>query len=271
MRRAFNPPGAGLLCAVACFAVLVANLESRQQSAPESPCDTKLIPAQGDPLAYGRRGERCEGLYVLQVAGSADLSLVAFTEANGGRQQDMDDQLQVQWASIPGGVPVHVRALSLRRPVYYRMDAVRAADSGHYAWPSADVVARLNLKREELGMVGWVEQTIGDRTCHVYVPLRIGRPSGPVSGHYVASVVPGVELAELFVTLAPIDADGRERSYLRRDEPLAYGFYPAERAIPVKVSGLPGPGLYRLRLGALLRRGGSSTSSFAFYHAGNPA
>jgi hypothetical protein len=260
-----------LLVALACSTAFVAELESRQPSASDNPCDTKLIPAKGDPLAYGRRGERCEGLYVLEVAGSADLSLVAFTEAVRMRVDAPDEPLQVHWAGTPDRLPVHVRAVSLRRPIYYRMDAVRVGGSSHYAWPIADVVARLNLKRDELGMLGWVEQTIGDRSCHVYVPLRIGRSADAAPGHYVASIVPGVELSELLVTLATIGADGREQHYLRRDEPLAYGFYPAERTISVKVSGLPAQGLYRLRLGALLRRGGSSTATFVFYHPGNPA
>jgi hypothetical protein len=271
MTSAFSPRGALIVVALVFSTAFVATIESRQSSAAkDNPCDPKLIPTKGDPLAYGRRGERCEGLYVLEVAGSADLSLVAFTEAGRSRSSAADDPLQVRWGSSPEKLPVHVRAVSLRRPIYYRMDAVRVGDSGQYAWPFADVVARLNLKREELGLVGWVEQTIGDRPCQVYVPLRLGSSSEPASGHYVASIVPGVELSELFVTLAAIGADGRERSYVKRDEALSYGFYPAERPIAVKLSTLPDAGLYRLTLGGQLRRGGSSSTSFVFYHPGNP-
>ena len=53
--------------------------------------------------------------------------------------------------------------------------------------------------------------------------------------------------------------------FIKRDEPLK-GFYPAERPIAVPVAGLPGAGLYRLRLGALLRGGGSTTTTFLFYY-----
>jgi hypothetical protein len=267
MTSAFSPRGALIVVALVYSTAFVATLESRQSSA-DNPCDTKLIPTRGDPLAYGRRGERCEGLYVLPVAGSADLSLVALTEAVRARAAAADDQLQVQWAPSPDKLPVHVRAVSLRRPIYYRMDAVRAGDSGQYSWPLADVVARLNLKREELAMLGWMEQTVGERPCQVYVPLRLGASSDPASGQYVASIVPGVELSELFVTLATIGPDGREREYLKRDQALGYGFYPAERPIAVKLSGLAAAGLYRVRLGGQLRRGGSSSTSFVFYHPG---
>jgi hypothetical protein len=133
--------GAALLVALACSSAFIARLESLQPSTADNPCDAKLIATKGDPLAYARRGERCEGLYVLEVAGSADLSLVAFTEAGRSPDETPDEQLQVQWAGTPDKLPVHVRAISLRRPIYYRMDAVRTGDSARYEWPTADVIA----------------------------------------------------------------------------------------------------------------------------------
>jgi hypothetical protein len=269
MTRAFPPTGATLLVALLSSTAFSVAVESRQSTAAVNPCDTRLIPIKGDPLAYGRRGERCEGLYVLEVAGAADLSLVAFTQSGQSQPPAPDEGMQVQWARTPGKLPMHLRAVSLRRPIYYRMDTVRPEDSERFEWPTTDVVARLNLRRDELGMVGWVEQTIGERTSHVYVPLRIGNSFAPSPGQYVARVVPGVELSELLVTLATVGPDGRDQQYVKRDEALNYGFYPAERPISVKLSGLPAAGLYRLRLGAVLRRGGSSTATFVFYHPGS--
>src|SRR5262245_56612940 len=109
MTRAFSPRGALLLVALGCSTAFVAPLESRQSATTVNPCDTKLIPTKGDPLAYSQRGERCEGLYVHEVAGSADLSLVAFIEALRPPTTAADDQLQVRWARSPEKLPVHVR------------------------------------------------------------------------------------------------------------------------------------------------------------------
>ena len=36
-----------------------------------NPCDPRLMPQAADPLAYGRRGERCEGLYLNEWPGPA--------------------------------------------------------------------------------------------------------------------------------------------------------------------------------------------------------
>ena len=89
-------------------------------------------------------------------------------------------------------------------------------------------------------------------------PARAGAPS---KGHYVVQVVAGAELAEVFVTLAALGQDGRDEKYIKRDEPLKYGFYPADRPISVALSGLPAAGLYRVRLGAVLKTGGSANKS----------
>jgi hypothetical protein len=266
MSRAMNRTGARLLLVALIFSTtFAAESESRQA---HGPCDPKLIPSSGDPLAYGRRGERCEGLYVLEVAGSASLSLVAFTELGQVPAMTPGQRLSVVWAGTPGQLPVHLRAISLRHATYYRMDVVRPEGADRFEWPAADVVARLNLSHAEIGILGWVEQTVGARLNHVYVPVRFNDAREPAKGRYVARVVPGVELSQLFVTLATIGPDGRDEQYVMRDEPLNHGFYPAARPISVKLPALPLPGLYRLTLGAVLRSGGSATGAFVFYHPG---
>lgn len=248
-------------------AVLVTTLHS-QTSPTDSPCDPKLIPSKTDPLTYGRRGERCEGVYFVPVSGSADLSLVAFTEPIGSFPVAPDERLYLQWTAGPGKPAVHVRAVSVKSGVYYRMDVVRPEGSDRLEWPG-DVVGRLNLTSADLALTAWAQQTIGGRTQNVYVPLNVGKSASAVrKDQYVAKLVPGSEVSELFLTLAAVGPDGRDEKFLKRDEPLK-GFYPAERPISVPISGLPAAGLYRLRLGAVLRGGGSTTTTFVFYHPGS--
>lgn len=239
-----------------------------QVPAGDNHCDSRLIPQKGDPLAYGRRGERCEGLYVLEVAGSADLSLVTFSAATPAFSLSGNDRLHLNWPQVPGNLPTRLRAVSLRRQVYYRMDAVRPAGADSFEWP-ADVLAKLNLQSTEVGLVGWVQKTVGEKPIDVYVPLRVGTAGAPSKGHYVVQVVAGAELSEVFITLAALGQDGRDEKYVKRDEPLSYGFYPADRPISVALPGLTAAGLYRVRLGAVLKTGGSANKSFVFYHPGS--
>lgn len=267
-RCASRMPGAPLLAAVLLAALGAAASGLEQGAAGDNPCDSKLIPQKGDPLAYARRGERCEGLYVLEVSGSADLSLVSFTAATSSVTLKAEDRLHVRWPQVSGNLPTHLRAVSLRKHVYYRMDALRPGGIERFEWP-ADVLIRLNMRSNEVGVVGWVQQTLGGKQIDVYVPLRVGlSPETAAKAHYVVQVVAGAELAEVYVTLAALGGDGREEKHLKRDEPLGYGFYPADRPVNVTLSGLPAAGLYRLRLGALLKTGGSANKTFVFFHPG---
>ena len=81
-------------------------------------------------------------------------------------------------------------------------------------------------------------------------------------------VVVGAEVAEVYVTLTALGQDGREEKILKRDEPLRYGFYPADRPIDVTLSDPLAAGLYRVRLGAVLKTGGAANRSFVVYHPG---
>jgi hypothetical protein len=268
---ALRLPRFRLIPLVAAVLLAASFAAARPEQAPaggDNPCDSRLIPQKGDPLAYGRRGERCEGLYVLEVAGSADLTLVTFSAATPAFTLKGSDRLHLNWPEVPGTLQTRLRAVSLRRQVYYRMDAIRPKGTDSFEWP-ADVLVNLNLRSTEVGLVGWVQQTVGEKPIDVYVPLRVGTaPGTPSKGNYVVQVVAGAELAEVYVTLAAVAQNGRDEKHIKRDEPLLYGFYPADRPINVPLPGLPAAGLYRVRLGAVLKTGGSANKSFVFYHPG---
>ena len=68
-------------------------------------------------------------------------------------------------------------------------------------------------------------------------------------------VIPGSELAEVYVTLARLDPAGNPSVWLRRGEALGYGYYPAERPIRIVLPLADAPGCYRLEVTANLRAG----------------
>ncbi len=272
-RRIALVPRAGLVAGLLCLAPVGVGTGERAAAAPQrdtavvDPCDPSLLRTATDALAYGRRGERCEGLYIKEVSGGGGLQVASFTEPPASFEIAHGERLQVAWTS-PDAAAVRLRAVALQRRVYYRMDVVR--DRGPaFEWP-ADVLVSLGLQPRDVGIVGWVERTIGGRTEEIYVPLRVGKATAPErTGRYVVRVVPAAELTELYVTLAALDASGRETLVIKRDVPLELGFYPAERAVSVPLPALPQSGLYRLRLGATLRRAGPPANrDIVFYHAG---
>lgn len=229
-----------------------------------SPCDPSLVQPPDNPLGYRLRGNRCEGVYVKEVAGLSGLVVASFTEGPYSLEIPSTKAVNVTWKS-PGDSPIRLRAISLRRRLYYRMDTAQPSGSRSFQWP-ADLLASLQMTGPDLGIVGWTMHAIGRQMTEVYVPLQVGAAatSRPAS-RYKLVLLPGAELSEVFVTVLKLTASGEEGAVLQRDEPLAHGFYPAERPLSISLPALVDPAFYRLEIGAVLRRGGSTTRSMTLY------
>ncbi|HZT29784.1 MAG TPA: hypothetical protein VFA33_07875 [Bryobacteraceae bacterium] len=251
----------------ATFAALIALLALPAAGAPPAVCDAQLSPPPGDPNGYKLRGDRCEGVYIKEVAGSASLAVVSLTESFANFDPASAAPLRVEWQAPAGSSPVHLRAVALRRRTYYRMDTIRPSGSGSYSW-NPGILAALGLTRADIGVVGWVTRQIGPESRDVYLPLRIAQGGGEAGGEYQLVLYPGAELSEVYTTLSPVDSQGRSGRPLFEGKPLGYGYYPAERGVPVPVSGLKGAGLYLFEIGATLRDGAPSTSQLWFFHSG---
>ena len=227
-------------------------------------CDSGLRQSTSDSYGYRLRGDRCEGIYIKEVSG-ASLRIVSLTEWVEDFDPAINQNLIVQWTG-PGKTSVHLRAYGLRHRLYYRMDSLRPADSTSYSW-SPNLLAALTLKKNELGLVAWFTQAIQGEDREVYLPIRLTQKSSVnKSNRYNLRLLASVELTEVFVSLAPLQADGKPGTYIKRNEALRWGYYPAERPINIVIPELTTRGIYYLEVGATLRSGGSSSTRVWFYH-----
>jgi hypothetical protein len=221
---------------------------------------------------YRQRGDRCEGLYAQQVSGTT-VFLASLTEVFDEYDLQSADALTVQWSLPPTSIAgLQLRAETLKRGRYYRMDTTLPPKAEVYRWPSGLLRAE-QIARRELGAVGWTRATIGDVVDDVFVPLRIQEHDRvPRCGTYEVVLWPGEQLAEVYVSLAPVRADGRLGPFVRRDS-LNYGFYPAESQIKflLKQVEIGSPGIYYLKISARLGGGGTSTKEYWVYLSGGAA
>ena len=224
-------------------------------------CDADLNPATTNPLGYRLRGDRCEGVYIQDVAATA-LKVVSFTESYESFDPSLDRPLLVEWTP-PQGAAVHVRAQSLRNRLYYRMDSDRSAGSGSFTWPP-DVLAVLRLDRTELGVLAWTTRRIGTVDRTVLEPLRVRQQAAATPGPYRLVVVPGIQVEEIFISLAPLKPNGEPGPYTIDKQPAALGYYPAGRAAAITIKTPSAVGVYRLDLGATLTQGGTSAMTAYF-------
>ena len=231
------------------------------------PCDSMVKTRASDPLRYRQRGDRCEGIYSQEVSGSSSLLVASLVESFEAIDDTSSRPIRVEWTP-PDGQAVALRAYSIKPGLYYRMETAKPIAASPYLWP-ADVLQALRIGNADIGVTGSASAMLGGERREVLVPLRIGQRKPPArSTRYRVTIRPSVELSDVFITLATVGADGKPVSYLQRDENLAYGFYPAERAIDIRLKPLEARGIYYVGIAATLKRGGSATSSFLLFNPG---
>jgi hypothetical protein len=234
-------------------------------SAAEDPCDPDLPRPSDDPLGYQLRDDRCEGRYDFDRGGT--IQIRSLTESFEDYNLKSGEDLIVEW-SVPKDQKVHLRVQGLKPSVRYRMDAIRSPGSTSYRWP-VDILRALNILRGDIGVVAWARYSMNGVGRDVYLPLQIRQTQQAVqSGVYRVVLWPDRELAEVFVSLATVKADGSPGNFIKDGEALNYGYYPAERGIEFEIPKPERPGIYYLELGATLRSGGVITIESWFYHAG---
>jgi hypothetical protein len=188
-------------------------------------CDESLTQLTNHPLGYRDRGDRCEGIYIGKIA-STTLLVASLTESFEEYKTASDKPLDIDWDKPPGNgnENVRVRAQGLIRHLYYRMDTAQPSGRGSYRWPT-DILASLNIVKDDLGIVALTRYSVGQRERDVYLPLRI-KQAGQAgqagqatrTGSYNLVLLPGVELDEVFISLASIGADGRPKSSSRMEK-----------------------------------------------------
>ena len=237
-------------------------------------CDPGLQPAGAVEIAYAERGDRCEGVYAQEVAGGT-LEIASLTVDSANYKFSREVPLLLRWPAIDAA-EVQLRASGLRRKLYYRMDARRSAQPPTYRWPS-EVLARLDLSRDEIGLLAWTERNVGRAKRRVYIPIdmtpatALASRSASEKPAYKVVLLASVELQEVYVTLRSVAPDGRLGKPIRADSALDQGFYPAERPIafeiPYSELGGASTGLFMLSIGAELKNGEPrSAPEMILYH-----
>ena len=223
-------------------------------------CDPYLKVSHDNPLGYRTRGDRCEGVYVQQVT-NTPLLVASFGRLNLARD-GQDKSVLIEWSPVAD--ELRLRTYSLKPRTYYRMDSRRPSGERSYRWGS-DVFTALELTPTDIGVVGWTERNVGGTRRDVYVPVRIGTPLATWDGSYDLLIVPGNELAEVFVGLTAADAHGRPTAAVTKAAPLKYGYYPAGRTIRIPVQPTAA-GMYVVEIAATLKAGGAITQDVWFVH-----
>lgn len=236
-------------------------------------CEPDLVgkTMEASPVAYSERGDRCEGFYAQPVSG-VNLELRSFTETFLPFVPTELDSLQIEWVLPPGldSERVHLRALSVRSELYYRMDTAVPAGQGHFLW-GGELLASQGIGPKDIGVLGWVEgATPGDPDEPLHLPLRIGPGSsalGP-NARYRLTFQPAITLHEVLADLYRLDEKGnRVAVFEGRD--LDIGYYPSNRPVTFPFEKPSGSGYFLLLIRGSSDSGRSAFGTLSFYQMGS--
>ncbi|HKH59216.1 MAG TPA: hypothetical protein VKA49_00215 [Flavitalea sp.] len=229
-------------------------------------CDPSLPGIKEGTLGYRDRGDRCEGLYINPVS-STTLFVASFTEYFENFD-NTGNTILVEWDKPPANKEIHLRAQGIRPRLYYRMDAYSSGANTFFAWPSG-VLSSLNIRRSDVGVIGRIKLPVGNTERFVHIPLRIrSQAEAKHTSTYKLVLMPGVQLTEVYITLSAVGQNGKPERFLKAEEALGYGYYPAERAVEISIGTPKEKGIYYLKLGAKIKSGGTKAIEFWFYNAG---
>ena len=230
----------------------------------QSPCDPALPGIKEGALGYRDRGDRCEGLYINPVSNTT-MFVASFTE-QFENYDNTGNTILIEWDKPPADKEIHLRAQGIKPRLYYRMDASKSGTNTFFAWP-VGVLATLNIRKNDIGVTGKIKLPVGNTERYVHLPLRI-RMQGEAkrAGSYKLILVPGIQLTEIYISLASVGADGNPQLFLRTDEALGYGYYPAERPVEIPIATPKNKGIYYVKLGAKIKSGGTKAVEFWFYN-----
>ena len=249
-------------CAIGGWLVLAMSRLVAQGTPARPACDSGLVQLAAPVNGYQSRGDRCEGVYNRQVAGTT-MFLSSFTQSFESYDLSSDDPLVVHWdARTDSGIQLRAEAIKAGR--YYRMDTRAASRDTVYRWPNR-ILSSERLAKTDIGVLGFTRITLGGRRRLAYVPLAITQKGAPAScGPLQLAFSTETRLSEVLVRLAQLDSTGAETRVIKNDEALNRGFYPAGSPIMVtlKRDDVAAAGLYSLKVSATLSPRGNYSHEY---------
>ncbi|MBU2676469.1 MAG: hypothetical protein KJP16_05245 [Gammaproteobacteria bacterium] len=211
------------------------------------------------PVAYGDRGNRCEGIYIRRVSASTAPILRGFHLA----QPRYDSQADRLWLTIAGYLPGIeqglIQAKSMLPRHYYQMDTDDIEASGTFVWDAGLLRHKdVNLMPENLAVL-FCEKGCREEVKKVW-PVSIvadGSPDDAVDVSPYVILESEVTLVQIVLTIQ----DTGSGAFVYENLELRRSNYPPDEAIRIPMR-LPRPGDYAVTIRVTSQEGLSDQLDF---------
>jgi len=117
-------------------------------------CDPDLLPADRG-IAYGPRGNRCEGFYRSRVA-APTIDVVSVIKGSFKFEWNSDEVIELI-SPVIRKKTINVQAVGIPVRTYYRMDA-QIGPGQTLKWPVRDVIYPQRVYPDKIGVFGWITE-----------------------------------------------------------------------------------------------------------------
>ncbi len=246
-----------------------------------SPCDADAARG-GEGLAeaarYKKRGNRCEGLYKRGYSTLANRStyIVGVYADRPALQLPRNSSLKISWPRVlPASAgSVNLFAQSQKRGTFYRMDAEEEPKAS-FTWPT-EVLRRVELKWDDVSVLGWYVEEVKGMQEPVYLPLRVelavdekakveakekapGAPAAETEAQLLIEVKSQASIREVRVSTAIME-EGKPR-YYARDVPCRSSGVSSLLVNRYRVNVRREPGVHRIEFALTLSDGSPESCS----------
>ena len=153
-------------CSVRCLTILLLSLIGLQSIEMAFAGDCASLTPEQSEFGYKQLDNRCEGFYIPKLRGQ--LQVVSFTLGEA-LHVTWNENTRVTLTPIENQIlPVHLRAVSLQRNLFYRMDAVLDGTKS-LDWPIAHYLFPRNILPGQIGIYGWT----GQEYDKVFTPVMV--------------------------------------------------------------------------------------------------
>ena len=220
-------------------------------------CEPGLRQQPGE-WGYRLRGDRCEGLYE-ELSAEGTIRPVSLTMQE--TVPAFADRHEIWWVNPAVRSEILLRATSLRRSLFYRMDTI--TKSATYFW-STDVARGVKIEPPQLGFMAATQERVRERQQRVYLPVGLTSRPAAKPGQYRLRAVAPSELLDMSIAVSAVTSANSASVIPRRW--LGFPYYPSSppMSFSIDLSGKPF-GVYEVSLtGKLASDGGTNPTSTTF-------
>jgi len=222
---------------------LIVTVTNSSLSQEEVTCNKNIKVIENDWLRYKKRGNRCEGRYVQELASTGAFRLIGYFNIDPDLVFSKNDEVIISWSALEA--PVKIEANSVLSPnIPYRMDAIVKNNETTFKLPLW-IIKSLGLNRDDVVFLAKTNFKLEYPDSTIFLPIVIkSSKDNDVFGIFKIVIAPSRQYKKITVAFKRLN-DLNTNLYQKS---LAQTYFPPNRPIyiPFELDNINEPILFEV-------------------------